>query len=54
MNIAIDVMGGDYAPEAVIDGIIQAIPSLTNKEVILAIGPKEIIDHTISQLQQKK
>jgi glycerol-3-phosphate acyltransferase PlsX len=49
MNIAIDVMGGDYAPEAVIDGIIQAIPSLTNKEVILAIGPKEIIDQLLAE-----
>jgi len=49
MNIAIDVMGGDYAPEAVIDGIIQAIPSLTNKEIILAIGPKEIIDQLLAE-----
>lgn len=49
MNIAIDVMGGDYAPEAVIDGIIQAIPSLTNKEVILAIGPKEIINQLLAE-----
>ncbi len=49
MNIAIDVMGGDYAPEAVIDGIIQSIPSLTNKEVILAIGPKEIIDQLLAE-----
>ncbi len=49
MNIAIDVMGGDYAPEAVIDGIIQAIPSLTNKEVILAIGPKEIINQLLTE-----
>ena len=44
MKIAIDVMGGDYAPEAVIDGIIQAIPTLTNNETILAIGPEEIIN----------
>jgi glycerol-3-phosphate acyltransferase PlsX len=49
MNIAIDVMGGDYGPEAVIDGIIQAIPSLANKEVILAIGPKEIIDQLLAE-----
>lgn len=49
MNIAIDVMGGDYAPEAVIDGIIQAIPSLTNKEVILAIGPKELINQLLAE-----
>jgi glycerol-3-phosphate acyltransferase PlsX len=49
MNIAIDVMGGDYAPEAVIDGIIQAIPSLTNKEAILAIGPKELINQLLAE-----
>lgn len=43
MNIAIDVMGGDYAPEAVIDGIIESINLLTNNETILAIGPEDVI-----------
>jgi glycerol-3-phosphate acyltransferase PlsX len=44
MNIAIDVMGGDYAPEAVIDGIIESIPLLANAETILAIGPEDLIN----------
>ena len=44
MNIAIDVMGGDYAPEAVIDGIIESINLLTNNETILAIGPEDVIN----------
>lgn len=45
MNIAIDVMGGDYAPEAVIDGIIESIDLLTNGETILAIGPKDTVNN---------
>jgi glycerol-3-phosphate acyltransferase PlsX len=45
MNIAIDVMGGDYAPEAVIDGIIESIDLLTNGETILAIGPQDTINN---------
>ena len=45
MNIAIDVMGGDYAPEAVIDGIIESIDLLTNRETILAIGPQDTINN---------
>jgi glycerol-3-phosphate acyltransferase PlsX len=44
MNIAIDVMGGDYAPEAVIDGIIESVSLLANKETILAIGPEDVIN----------
>jgi glycerol-3-phosphate acyltransferase PlsX len=37
-------MGGDYAPEAVIDGIIESIPLLANAETILAIGPEDLIN----------
>jgi glycerol-3-phosphate acyltransferase PlsX len=44
MNIAIDVMGGDYAPEAVIDGIIESVSLLANNETILAIGPEDVIN----------
>jgi phosphate acyltransferase len=43
MNIAIDVMGGDYAPEAVVDGILLAISNLAPEETILAVGPADTI-----------
>jgi glycerol-3-phosphate acyltransferase PlsX len=43
MNIAIDVMGGDFAPIAVIDGILLATKSLSKDVTILAIGQKELI-----------
>ena len=46
MNIAIDVMGGDYAPEAVVDGILLAISTLAPEETILAVGPADTI-HTL-------
>jgi len=44
MNIAIDVMGGDYAPEAVVDGILLAISNLAPEETILAVGPADTIN----------
>ena len=44
MNIAIDVMGGDYAPEAVVDGILLAISNLAPEEIILAVGPADTIN----------
>lgn len=49
MNIAIDVMGGDYAPKAVIDGILLAIKSLSKDVTILAIGPENTIKELLTE-----
>jgi glycerol-3-phosphate acyltransferase PlsX len=49
MNIAIDVMGGDFAPIAVIDGILLATKSLSKDVTILAIGQKELIAELLSE-----
>ncbi|MFM6948925.1 MAG: phosphate acyltransferase PlsX [Aquirufa sp.] len=49
MNIAIDVMGGDYAPIAVIDGILLAIESLSKDVTILAIGPENTIKQLLTE-----
>ncbi|MFW2488351.1 phosphate acyltransferase PlsX [Clostridium chromiireducens] len=43
MKIAIDGMGGDNAPAAVVDGAIQALSEYDDVELFIA-GPKEIID----------
>ncbi len=43
MRIGLDVMGGDYAPEATIDGAILARETLTQSEKIVLIGETEII-----------
>lgn len=49
MNIAIDVMGGDYAPETVVDGILLAISNLAPEETILAVGPEDIINKLLAE-----
>jgi glycerol-3-phosphate acyltransferase PlsX len=44
MKIGLDVMGGDYAPEATIDGAILAQNALANGNTIFLFGPEEIIN----------
>lgn len=49
MNIAIDVMGGDYAPEAVVDGILLAISNLSPDATIMAVGPADLIQRMLAE-----
>jgi glycerol-3-phosphate acyltransferase PlsX len=49
MNIAIDVMGGDYAPETIVDGILLAISNLAPEETILAVGPTDLINTLLAE-----
>lgn len=48
MKIAIDGMGGDNAPKAVVDGIIQAIKEYKDIEVYIT-GPKELIEEELKK-----
>jgi len=43
MRIALDAMGGDFAPEAIVKGAILAAQELKNDEVILLIGKEDVI-----------
>lgn len=43
MRIGLDVMGGDYAPKAVIAGAADAMKELGQESVIVLIGDKETI-----------
>ena len=53
MNIALDVMGGDNAPRAPIQGAIKAIKSgLYNSEIVL-VGDKSIIEKELNGLDLK-
>ncbi len=47
MNIAVDAMGGDFAPEAVVDGVELAVKELGNSATITLIGDKEAIDKIV-------
>lgn len=49
MKIAVDVMGGDFAPVSVIDGILLAIDSLNSNEKILAVGPQQTIEKLLAE-----
>jgi len=44
MRIAIDAMGGDKAPDAVISGAVEALASLSEGDEIILVGPKEVIE----------
>jgi phosphate acyltransferase len=43
MRIGLDVMGGDFAPKATVDGACLALNEITSNDRIVLIGPKEII-----------
>ncbi len=43
MRIAIDAMGGDYAPEAVLDGVGLAMPELGDDVTLLLFGTEAVL-----------
>ena len=49
MRIAIDAMGGDKAPDAIIAGAIESIDYLDQDDEIILVGPEEVVQqHTPS------
>lgn len=43
MRLAVDVMGGDHAPDAVLKGSVEAIPVLGPGDELVLVGPRELI-----------
>lgn len=43
MRLAVDVMGGDHAPDAIMKGCIAALPHLSADDEIVLVGRQEII-----------
>ena len=48
MRIAIDGMGGDNAPQAVINGVIQALNEYNDLEFYIT-GPEDIIKEQLTK-----
>ena len=48
MKVAIDGMGGDHAPQAIIAGVILAARELSELEEVVIIGPHDIIEKELS------
>jgi glycerol-3-phosphate acyltransferase PlsX len=44
MRIAIDAMGGDKAPDAIISGAVEALETLEEGDEIILVGPSEVIE----------
>jgi glycerol-3-phosphate acyltransferase PlsX len=54
MRIALDAMGGDYAPDAIIFGALEALEALEKDDQIQLVGPKDIIASKVPSGPVKK
>jgi glycerol-3-phosphate acyltransferase PlsX len=52
MKVGLDVMGGDFAPEATIDGAILAQKTLNQNDQVVLIGDTEIIHDFLKKKSQ--
>jgi phosphate acyltransferase len=44
MRLAVDVMGGDHAPDVVLKGCIDALPLLADDDQLVLVGPRALIE----------
>ena len=51
MRIGLDVMGGDFAPDAIIEGAVDSLGHLTDKEELFLIGDENSIYRKLEELQ---
>ena len=49
LRIGIDAMGGDFAPDAVIKGVVEAIPMLDPTTQVVLFGDKEAIERCLKE-----
>jgi len=49
MRLAIDVMGGDHAPDAILKGCLDALPTLTGDDALVLVGPRALIEECLSE-----
>jgi len=54
MRIAIDTMGGDYAPDEVIAGALEAIELLDRSDELILVGPEETVKSRLSSLKYRE
>jgi phosphate acyltransferase len=51
MRIGLDVMGGDFAPDAIIEGAVDSLQYLSVNEKLVLIGDKSSINRKLSEMQ---
>jgi glycerol-3-phosphate acyltransferase PlsX len=48
MRIAVDAMGGDHAPDAIIEGALQSLDQLSSDDEVILVGPQDVIEAKLS------
>jgi glycerol-3-phosphate acyltransferase PlsX len=51
MRIGLDVMGGDYAPEAIIEGAVDSLSHLSADDRLVLIGNKDYIHRKMDEMK---
>ncbi len=54
MRIAIDAMGGDYAPDEIIAGALEAVPTLSKDDELILVGPQELVESKLAEMKYKQ
>ncbi|MBN1153714.1 phosphate acyltransferase PlsX [candidate division KSB1 bacterium] len=54
MKIAVDAMGGDYAPQAIVSGAVAAAMAVKNRFEIILVGDEEVLRHELSHFFHAK
>lgn len=49
MRVAVDVMGGDHAPDAILKGCVQALADLSHDDELILVGPRELIEDYLTE-----
>lgn len=49
MRIAVDAMGGDHAPQVIIDGVVQAAREFPHIQEIILVGPLEVMEKELAR-----
>lgn len=49
MRIAVDVMGGDHAPDAILKGCVQALEFLAPEDELVLFGPRPLMEDMLAE-----
>jgi len=49
MRIAIDVMGGDHAPDSILNGALDALEQLQPDDRLILVGDRRVIEETVAE-----
>ncbi len=50
MRIGVDVMGGDHAPDAIVEGALGSLQHLTPDDVLVLVGDRAIVEDGCARL----